>query len=72
MQDLQASWLSSISRIIDTNNAQSEGVNIEHVELNMNVEQMSNSADAKKLGKEVLDELLSLSRKSGRNSVSRR
>lgn len=71
LQNLQTDWLSNISNIIN-NNDQNNSVNIEHVELNMKVEQMSSSADAKKLGREAFDELLNMARKTGKNSVSRR
>lgn len=71
LQNLQTDWLSNISNIIN-NNDQNNSVNIEHVELNMTVEQMSSSADAKKLGREAFDELLNMARKTGKNSVSRR
>lgn len=72
LQTLRADWLSSISHVVDNSNNQNSSVNIEHVELNMNVEQMSSSADAKKLGREAFDELLNMARKAGKNSVSRR
>ena len=72
LQNIRTDWLSSISYVIDTNNSQNNSVNIERVELNMNVEQLTNSADAKRLGQEAFNELLNIARKAGKNSVSRR
>ena len=49
----------------------SEGITIEHAEVNMNVEQIANDYDARRAGANALDEMLKIARKAGNNSIRR-
>ena len=49
----------------------SEGVTIEHAEVNMNVDQIANDYDARRAGANALDEMLKIARKAGNNSIRR-
>lgn len=47
-------------------------INIEHVELNMNVSQLADSYDARRAGKDIMDEIVRIARKTGKYNGLRR
>lgn len=48
-----------------------EGINIEHVEVNMNVKEIASDYDARRAGETAMDEIIKIARKTGYNSVRR-
>jgi hypothetical protein len=47
-------------------------VNIENIELNMNVSQLSDSYDARQAGRDMMDEIVKIARKTGKYNGLRR
>lgn len=61
MQSLYEKFNSTISSTYHNN---SEGINIERVDVNMNVAQLANDYDARRAGREVMNEILNIANKS--------
>lgn len=58
---------------LDTNNiTEQSGLNIEKIDVNVKVDKVANDYDARTMGNMVMDEILTIARKSGTRGLSRR
>ena len=64
--------LSDFTDALNDFSARDEGIYIDNVAINMNVEQMNSDYDAKRAGEQVLEEMVRIARKTGTRSISRR
>jgi len=65
--------LHGASYSLDTNNVtEQNGLNIEKIDVNVKVDKVANDYDARAMGNTVMNEILSIARKSGTRGLSRR
>ena len=53
-------------------NNEDNGINIEQLEFHMEVKEISNDYDARRAGREAMEEMVRIARKTGNLSISRR
>ena len=67
---MQTFYLTDTGKIRDHN--EDNGINIGQLDFHMEVKEIANDYDARRAGREAMEEMVRIARKTGNRSVSRR